>query len=398
VETPPKKKSKKGLVITLTAIVTALVMVLGIGGWCLTSSGGSETVYVRTVSRVYDSNGVVTELTKYEYDEQGRLLKYAQDWGIGEQVYNEELKLFEYISGEVDGTINVYRGFEYDDRGNLISYETRMGVDQPTTGQEYEWAYDGDQVEEMEQLAQGGFASIDTQFTYDRDGNLTEIYTVNKEGKKRYDCKMDYDSEGRLIQKIQMNYEGDQIYDFVYNEDGLVEEYIYSRGTPTYNNEYKYSSVGEWEHLYLSYTDNGALEEVATDGGEFVYWFDYDEKGRVISKEYCGSDGVDTYEFTYKGDRLVSGNCEGTEYIYDENGCLTKIRYEDGSFVEYEYEERTLSEEEVQWFHRQQQMVKVRLMGRATSVDWSYSNYEYPLAYIIPTPLDPALFTGPATE
>jgi YD repeat-containing protein len=222
------------------------------------------------------------------------------------------------------------------------------------------------------------------------------MYYVNDAGMKRPAFMLDYDSEGRLTQYIKMSREFDLIYDFRYNKDGLVSEYIVSRATPTYYIMNEYSDTVEEQHLYLHYTDSGDLEEITSEGGAFVYRFEYDEQGRVISKEA----GTEVYTFFYDGNRATPSEGRLTDhesntktYIYDENGCLTKVQNADGSYTRYEYQELSLTKEEAEKFYRQQQMQ----LRSPVYLDWVYLSYENPWDYLIPTPINPALFTGPAT-
>lgn len=384
-EKPKKKKSKKKLIIIIAAIVTVLALVAGLLVWF--RMGGKQTIYVRTVSRVYNAAGQVVQLDTYEYNDRGMMLSFQRDLGQAEEVWNDEYWVYEPVAGPIDGTVDSYLTFQYNEQGDVTyvkdsySFSTSSGYEYEY---DYEWEYEDDlPVSAVMKNASDStlkFNDTEYQFTYDEDENLTHIFYVNSKGEAHYIYKMAYDEEGRLTRYISCEKEGDLIYDFDYNEDGLVEEIAFSRGRNSANTDDVDVVGNSTVRTELKYTEDGQLKKF---GGSVSYSYD---DGKLVKKV----EGESLYKFKYDGDtpKDVSG-----KRIYDENGCLIKVLSADGGYTEYEYQELELSEEDVRRHFAQQ-----RSWLNPAAPDWASSSWLDALGYVIPLPNDPRQLVWPVTD
>jgi RHS repeat-associated protein len=323
-----------------------------------------------------DGNGLVTEWSYRNFD--GRISKLTQsfdavrreksfeyyDNGLLKSITSEtgSSMTYEYdgarrVKKSVDGIGNSTH-FEYDLRGNITSvkYIDVNGVES------FENSYDFDEFNRLIQTINGN--EITTEYTYDNSDNTTlvesDLLSVNS----------DYDALGRLVKST------DQLDTESYFENDIndsISKVLDSKGLDTI---YKYDDFGNV--LYQESPDTGIeIFEYdnannlikKTDARGIVFEYSYDALNRLISKKngnpletvtYTYDDtsngnmgigrltqvedqsGLTTYSYNAFGQivkekKEVNGVSIIIEYIYADNGLLTKIIYPSGRELIYNY-------------------------------------------------------------
>lgn len=249
-------------------------------------------------------------------------------------------------SGEAFAAVtNAFNFFNYNDRNELTESSRYLGADITNTNipveREYRnYAYDpiGNRTQAVEASLTHAYATnvlnqytedIATdngqqtmdRFTYDLDGNLTSVYTVDT------GTTYTYNAENRLIAVApQTPAEGDTKVEFIYDYVGRrIKKTVY-----TYTaNSYQPSAMS-----YYVYDGWNLIQEITTDNGQLTtdknYVFALD-----LSQSLQGAGGI--------GGLLVSvDNATGImyHYIYDANGNVGQlINASDGAIAaHYEYD------------------------------------------------------------
>ena len=374
VETPvqPKKKSKKKLIIGITAAVTALAVGIGAVAFYLVRN---PKVYLRTKITEYDKNGDWARTVEYQYNDQGSPTEIKttnalyQEVERVEQFNGFEMILYDYVP---NGKKNVNTiSYEYNDQGYCIY-----------SGQTKE-TYDADgSLIEREQQDTGG-----CEYEYNDDGTIDEVrmYSFDDNYKLRDDfsCTMryHYDDDGRLFE-ITQHYDISSnnsqwesvIFDFRYDSKGRLAASCCRRLESAELYEYEYDKDGNLERVSLSMApcqapidDRHTVEEMYPKADFTLYReaeFEYDSKGRLISREVFDGEGnalpkidleydskfINRIEFEEgvvhitddedEADRIAEDmNENDSVLVRDKHGNITKIICSDGSYTEYEYEE-----------------------------------------------------------
>ncbi len=231
-------------------------------------------------------------------------------------------------------------------------------------------------VSESENLrdADGGISyNTSKYYTYDRDGNLLTETFYGSDGNEIYRHEYTYDDNGNMVTSIEDNdsyrYEyafddnGNVLTCTKYNDDGSTysqTEYTYDDNsnilteTTNYNRE-----DSRFEQIKYTYDSEGNMisksrtfDAADPDSEEYTY----DSDGKLQTRIYFESDGIDRYEYAYdsKGNLLTETDYltigtddeilyKTVEYTYDDFGnTLTETTYDsDGlvtSSISYEYE------------------------------------------------------------
>lgn len=391
---PEKKKGKKKL-LTLAACAAVLALAVGILSWIFLPDE-TETVYVRSVRKAYRANGVNICVDRWEYNNSGLLLSQYRD--RGPDIFDSET--MEYITEKVDGDIDLLYQYEYDECGNLVSFTAQYDGRELGKSFEGSFEYEGEKAKSFVSYNIGlnGKPADDAQtysFTYDSDGKLSEVW-CREDNEKSIVCRLEYDGEGNLIRKTNAYNGYEKIWEFDYDREGRVTQVITSHITMGSAQEVSKTSYRRFE-----YSNSGKLARIYDESGNLKVSYRYNEADQLLAIE----DRSYEYEFLYDGGKLKQGDRTLQEYVedapvikyaYDDNGCLNEVRYGDGSYVTYEYEQISMTAKEAQVFYWQQQSLP-GYYG-AENVDWSYLGAAKPWEYLMPNPLDPQLLAQQMIE
>ena len=372
----PKKGKKTWLIVSVAAaLVVAIVLALVLP---MLLSSGSETVYVRTQTSYYDTKGICYKRIDYAYDDRAQLLSetyYEIEW-ISE--YDPVMDL--YISSYNADCPLVHNEaqsaqYDYDEQGNCTLIQQFRGNMSGT----YEWEYDD-----------GVPQAFRWRPLYDE--NLYNDYSVNYSGKnitsfsyeywetERKNGWLEYDEEGRLIREFSKSITGNAIEKLYRYEDDLVVEVELRSGGGYYG------------------LDDDAWEDMLSTN--YTHQLEYDRDGNIIRMTTRDGNGLQCEERRIYYDRngyptgmkttyTVDGRnaTEHTVYTCDENGNIVKIQYNDGSYVEYAYEEHEVTQRQALNYRRRLGLTGyneyIYYMGSPLrSVDYLIGYY-----YLIPNPL-----------
>lgn len=301
-------------VLTLAMVI---VMILSMATGCHvnettpSSTAGSPTppekdtitVLLLTEIRAYNRSGELSSTTIYTYDDRGLLLSEDQT-----------------IPSEPD-TINRFR-YTYNEHGHLTSYtQNRSDLASPII--------------------------VEYTYTYNENGTVAS-FTPCEVGKSPSSTEyLEYDEQGRFLKITMDNKEGGRRNYIVcsYNEDGTLASY------DTYEYDAFFGNTSEPSVIQdFTYDDRGNLTAYQSTIGfqAFQHDYEYDDDGNLIREgerwQYFYTDGI-LSGIKYNPS---SGSTEPKRsYSLDDTGHVTKLVYSDGSHVEYQYETRELSRQEL---------------------------------------------------
>ena len=269
---------------------------------------GKTVIYVVKEKYTFDSENVMTQKIQYTYDEKGNMLSEEVDNGKISEAWNEELMIYEYVFGEVDGEINYSRYWTYDKYANMLTQEKENPDGKKQLEYNFEYTY------------KNGLPIKQTIPNNSRD--YTEYY---------------YDTDGQLIRQLQyrLEYEEPSVYQFEYNSDGTLGKIYWDKGSV----------------FTFSYNVQDKLTELTrTDGtGALIFRnvYKYDYEGNMIIKEMYNSDN----ELEQR-----------SEYVYNRDGLLEEekiMTVESGKevhqTVKYAYEKVKMSDSEAENYHARSQ-------------------------------------------
>jgi YD repeat-containing protein len=393
---PPKKKSVKKTIIAVTAIVTALALVIGVGAYFLL--GRKDAVYLCTSMTSYDTDGECISAIEYEYNEQGSPLLIKKTTPKWEEtpVWDEELGAYVYVLGKKIGKRVLTTEYSYNDEGHCTYHEQVLKTynlngkleDTKTLSStkypNYTYHYNDDgtikSIDHYSLELGGGTGSLlgKLRYHYDDDGRLVEISDkLIHHDTIQYYSDYRYDDEGRLIAYTNRKVDGMYIYEFEYNKDGQLEY------------------VAQLKNQYQAPLDNDHVTEsdykAPSTDHELKYEaeFEYDSKGNLISRKVYDGNGnlLNTTECNYEGRKMISVEYDSLTVIFvndeddaddldsntvamirDKHGNIAKAINSDGSYTEFEYEAIKLSKEDVQQFQSTEYCVnRIDSMGLTDS-------------------------------
>ena len=282
----------------------------------------------RTTTYTWDENGNMTSVTDfqgntttYEYNDYGQMTKRTApgdritEWEYDETTGNllsmtdpeEREATYEYYnngllqkSTDVCGIVSEY---DYDNYGNI----TKIGNGNGTIAQ-YEYDSIGNQIKE---ISPDGEESC---FEYDKNGNLLKNISADGE-----ETSYQYDGNSNLIKTI---YSDGSEYSTTFN---VMSDATSSTGADGSQDTYEYDEYRQ-------------LTKVNTSSGSTIQ-YEYDKLGRK-TKETDSSGSVWEIDYASNSDTTeIDANGKVTRRIYDSDGSLLKIIYNDGSYHQYTYDQ-----------------------------------------------------------
>lgn len=320
--------------------------------------------FVNTKTHVTERVGGETQITTYEYDQNGRLLSQQGNCCNNSQSYTYDENDNVMVRKDANGNATFY---SYDASGNIIQEIDAMGSVQTyayepeynqitkhtdKNGNETVYEYD-DQGNLINILyASGDFETMaydefgnkvthtdgnnrTTTHQYDQNGYL--IKTINAIGASK---EMVYDGVGNLIQETDFNgnttqFQYDALNQLVEETDALGHkrnfEYDNRGNIISFKDKNGYVSN-------LTYNENDQLIEIETPLG-FTEKFSYDARGNLLS--HTDRNGHKTI---YKYDQLnrvvaqKNAEEEETQFDYDLFGNLTTVSAPNGSVIALTYD------------------------------------------------------------
>ena len=309
-----KKKVSKKLLIVVSLILAAAILASSVLYFVFFRK---ETIYVM-VEQTCFSGGEKMWQQEYEYDEAGRLLSVSKDLAEHEDVWNDQLGVFEYIALPCDGVEDQRSEYEYDEYGQVTE---QKGIDADWHGS-FEYDYDDDgRIDSFEFIYD---SSVFTSGVHEISYHGDNIESITYEGKDIPLIELEYDKKDRLTAVIKYEREATTRYEYSYKGDHLVSfETYWGNAVHTDKNEeknYQLFSGREYE-----YDGDLLIQETIYDemGYKQKIKYKYDDEGFLKKKTFYGSDGQAFEEISFE--------C-------DEQGNIIKAKYEDGSYIKYEYE------------------------------------------------------------
>ena len=372
VETPvqPKKKSKKKLIIGITAAVTALAVGIGAVAFYLVRN---PKVYLRTKITEYDKNGDWARTVEYQYNDQGSRTEItitSPDYDE-EEVWNEDLGLSIYQSIPNEGERVYTYTYEYNDEGHCVSYE-------------YLYERFDKNGKQLEETVYDSTVKCDYRYNYNDDGTIDTIdqRTLTMDGslgEYEWETVYHYDDDGRLHEISNQRNDGEYskpMADFRYDKKGRLTVSSYRRAGIMSLYHYEYNRSGQLENMSFTWAPSDApfddehitgikKDEWPGAVGEPTYEaeFEYDSKGRLTSREVF--DAIENtkskVELEYDGKFISRIEYENYEVqitddedeadsiadkldendvvmVRDKHGNIIKAIAADGAYIEYEYE------------------------------------------------------------
>ena len=309
----------------------------GNGNITIEKDGNRREYRNYAIVRAHESNGMETE---YTYDEQGcRMGEVCRlaDGSCDEYTYDEKGNRTSSIYRDGDGTLIRSVEYTYDAQGHLRGEIYRRA---DGSGEEYVYNEKGKRTREVYKDTNGRLIES-AEYTYDEQGRRIRKKSVKEDGSSREIVFNDRESPLHAVHKDADGKVIDSD-EYTYDEQGREIETVHKDG----DGKVVRSSV-------CAYDAEGHLvndKRIDEDGGrEYVY----NQNGRLTKLIYTDTNGslTNSSEYTYdengKQIREISKDADGmvvrtAECIYDEHGCRVGEIYKqaDGSTSEYTYDER----------------------------------------------------------
>ncbi len=276
----------------------------------------------------YDYDYWDSELTNkeiYEYDENGRILRYIEHTGSGSLIlevrytYDSIGNLIRKTSNGEESYYNYEYTFEYDDKGNKVlenryNYEGELYYT-------YKYTYDdnGNIITETKYDDEGEL-EYTYEYTYDDKGNETQVklYTgYYGSSSNDYKITYEYDKKGNKTKAVKYDGYGEVEYEYNYKYD--------KNGNITYseNANEMFSYLLENSDIKLADTDEDSPIETK---------YKYDNKGNLTEEVWSiGKHTLYKYKYKYDKDNILISRKE-----YD-------LKNEISETITYEYGERVVS-------------------------------------------------------
>lgn len=287
----------------------------------------------RVVSEIFFDEIRNVRLTAffYEYDSDGRLINEFQDDGYGNYIkirywHNENRNYYAYHEKEIHNNITVNSYFKehfYDSKGKLLKENTVFKESELFCSTEYFYDDDGNLIKSISDDATG----LETEICEYELSDNTLI-------KKYYDCcgimylqiKYKYSEKNQVVYEEISDSAVKKTYEHFYDSNDyevsrLIKYYSEKHGTFYYaDRSFIYDESGRLTHSKgknsdyseLSYFYNEAGRQIVEDafsekdgvysltryvsfglqkGNYFMFYYDYDSEGRLLSQQLQRIDG-----------------------------------------------------------------------------------------------------------
>ena len=276
--------------------------------------------YGKQIIHVAYRDGKITEKCKYEYDENGNIIKtviYKNTVAIDywfEYEYDENGRLIKFVRYESDGTAGLWDEYEYDENDNVIWH--KYNNDKEYHVQERKYDECGREI----------------YIRYESNGVVTDTW------------ENEYDKDGYIIKEIKTEFDSDtgqktfeEVSEYTYDEKGNGTKYVCTshagKETNSLRWEKEYSKDGRGTDFHFYNNEKTASYQGKTE---------YDENGLIINYMGCDKNGkvlvMRKTEYDASGKVIKeSYNDEDSnlnqyyENEYDDFGSITRqIMYEGG--------------------------------------------------------------------
>lgn len=289
----PAGKRKKAIIWSAVSLVMILAIVF------------SSIYFFIPNYHYYTAKNLIEEgkyAQAYEYLEKHENYTFAKEML---EDFNIVYQNHEYIYYDEDGKETVRNTYEYkfDQKGRLIE-QTSRDIEGTTTTTKYAYDKNNNLIESKE---------------YDEDNSLTYKYkyTYDKNNKKTLIER--YNAKGELIEKIGYDKEGNKIpyieYDcWFYDSDKHFDE------DEIFSAFYEYDEKGNLISKKIR-AENGKIAEKTT--------YKHNKYGDIILETNTNKDGKLEYEYTYKHTYDESGNLALTEKYDEDNSLEETLEYDE---------------------------------------------------------------------
>ncbi len=262
----------------------------------------------------------------------GRTYRFDSGTGICLGEYQGEVQAVwvlareEYVDVDDGGGVYEFANYEYDEKSGYLSKVTGDGIKDGPYTTEYERDAQGRTLREVQKSLEGG--RIETFYTYDSDGNMTESRTLyyfgeNGEVSSTYHNRYEYKNGLLQVEWNANSYSGRQSnrrIEYFYDGKGnCVEEIFYwetdqaQEYRPSSRYVYEYDQSGG--RIKISYDWNRRSEEWEEDGRSKETYMYVDNKAYILSYSSL-SDGAAVLMYEYE--RNADGSPK--KYTYYSNG------------------------------------------------------------------------------
>jgi len=286
---------------------------------------------VIAASYIYDENGLVIASTdasgystEYTYDIGGRLLTAATPEAVqkGRASVSYTYDAMDNIVAVTDGEGNTTR-YDRDMWGRAVRITKADGSQEL-----YAYDYAGNTVSSTDGNGNTTYYSYNSlnklSAVTDPDG-LTITYKYDREGRMVYEK----DRNGETINYVynsdnNLTYKGiegtDDYIKYLYDENGNLVAAVNKNAVETYE-----------------YNANGWLVNKLTNG-RIPVSYQYNKNGQIVN--VSGLNGETGYGYDSTGKLVSVGNGQNiiAEYTYNPNSTISKVTYNSGIMVNYEYD------------------------------------------------------------
>lgn len=242
----------------------------------------------------YNSENIMIQKIQYTYDSKGNKLSEVVDDGVGTEVWNEELLIYEYFVGEVDGKIDYSRYWSYDKYGNMLTQEKETPDGKKQLEYNFEYTYENGLP--VKQSRPGGGPDYD-EYAYNDNGQLIKQLLYRLEFSEPFEYRFEYNSDG-ILEKIRWS--DGRVCSFTYNEQDKLTDFDGNS-----RKVYRYDSEGKMITQEI-YNSENALKE----WHEYIYNEDGLLEAEKIVKNESGKEIHETIKYTYEKVKMSVSEAE----------------------------------------------------------------------------------------